>query len=130
MDKKEQLLYWRQACAKYRASPKCKISELFRCAERRSLKNNWEFDLTKEWISEKLANNMCEVSGEAFVYTKNTNNTYFNPYAPSVDRIDSAKGYTKDNCRVVLSCINMAIGEWGLEIYLDIAKKTLEYQKK
>ncbi len=30
-----------------------------------------------------------------------------NPYYPAIDRIDSSKGYTKDNCQLVLSIFNM-----------------------
>lgn len=130
MDKEEQLLYWKKTSTKYRSTYKHKISELFRSTSRRSIKNNWDFDLTKEWISEKLKTNVCEISGEPFVYVNITHKTHFNPYAPSIDRIDSSKGYTMDNCRIVLSCINMAIGEWGLETYLHIAQKAISNQKK
>ena len=35
------------------------------------------------------------------------------PFAPSIDRIDSAKGYTRDNCRIVCTAANFAMGSWG-----------------
>lgn len=125
----EKLVYWRQRCAKYRASPKAKIGSLLRVAERRSKKNKWEFDLTKEWLSAKILNGSCEISNIPFDYVK-THKSHFNPFNPSIDRIDSTKGYTQDNCRIVLACINMGIGEWGLDTYLDVAAKAIAHQKK
>lgn len=71
-----------------------------------------EFDLTKEWV--KARADVCELSGLPFrpeydgVHGRN-------PFAPSVDRIDSNRGYTQDNCRVILYCLNMGLGQWGLE---------------
>lgn len=35
-----------------------------------------------------------------------------NPYAPSIDRIDSDVGYTVDNVRVVLNCVNQMLNCW------------------
>jgi hypothetical protein len=130
MDKEEQLLYWKKTGEKYRESAKAKIALLLRMAKKRSERNGWEFDLTKEWITERIQRNTCELSGQSFMFKNTTHNTHFNPYSPSIDRIDSSKGYTKDNCRVVLACINMGIGEWGLDTYLDTAAKVLAHQKK
>jgi hypothetical protein len=44
-----------------------------------------------------------------------------NPYAPSIDRIDSRKGYTRDNVRLVLWAINRARGEWDDSVLLRVA---------
>lgn len=35
------------------------------------------------------------------------------PYAPSIDRIDNAVGYTLENCRVVCVATNIAMNVWG-----------------
>lgn len=40
------------------------------------------------------------------------------PYAPSIDRIDSAQGYVESNVRVVCLATNLALNEWGDEIFL------------
>lgn len=50
-----------------------------------------------------------------------------NAYAPSLDRRDNAKGYTKENCRIVLAAVNYAMNEWGLETYLEVAKAAVWY---
>lgn len=39
------------------------------------------------------------------------------PYAPSIDRIDCAKGYTPDNCRVVCLAVNYAMNVWGEAVF-------------
>lgn len=80
-------------------------------ARNRAKQKGMEFDLTKEWV--KARSEKCELSGLPFrpeydgVHGRN-------PFAPSVDRIDSSKGYTQDNCRVILYCLNMGLGQWGL----------------
>lgn len=81
-------------------------------ARNRAKQKGMDFDLTKEWV--KARAEKCELSGLPFrpeydgVHGRN-------PFAPSVDRIDSSKGYTQDNCRVILYCLNMGLGQWGLE---------------
>lgn len=35
------------------------------------------------------------------------------PYAPSIDRIDSDKGYSMENCRIVCVAANYAMNVWG-----------------
>ena len=47
------------------------------------------------------------------------------PYAPSLDRIDSAKGYRVDNCRLVVVVANLAINEWGEDVFARVARAFL-----
>lgn len=42
------------------------------------------------------------------------------PFYPSIDRIDSKKGYTEDNVRLVCVATNIALGEWGDRIFDEI----------
>ena len=60
----------------------------------RANKKNLKFDLTKEDI---IIPNKCPVFGINLHLTKKNN--WIN--SPSIDRIDSKKGYTKDNIIVV-----------------------------
>ena len=100
---------------------------LYNC-KKRSEKLGLKFDLTKEWLMEKLNKGVCEITNEPFDFSLPKSTSYYNPYAPSVDKIDPKKGYTKDNCRIVLIAINFGMNEWGLETYLKIAKKALKNQ--
>ncbi len=44
------------------------------------------------------------------------------PWAPSVDRVDSAQGYTRANCRIVCCAANYAMSQWGEDVLLEMAK--------
>ena len=61
----------------------------------------------------------CEVTGIAFDYD-NKFNTCKNPLSPSIDRIDSTKGYSKDNARIVLWQYNLMRGELTDDQLFDI----------
>ena len=88
---------------------------LWSATQHRSKDRNLEFDLDIDWIKNRLI--FCEVTGIAFelrdMDVKSTTN-YSNrkPLTPSIDKIDSTKGYTKDNCRVVCWWYNLAKSNW------------------
>jgi hypothetical protein len=42
-------------------------------------------------------------------------------FRPSLDRIDSDKGYTPDNVRVVLTCVNKMLLDYGEAFFLNMA---------
>jgi hypothetical protein len=48
----------------------------------------------------------CEATGIPFDNSYEGTFINMNPYAPSIDRIDSNKEYTIDNCRLVLTAFN------------------------
>lgn len=54
------------------------------------------------------------------------------PYQPSIDRIDSRKGYVRGNVRIVCFAVNVAIGEWGDAVFLKIAEAAVHtaWQRK
>lgn len=79
-----------------------------------------DFDLTKEWIKERLDGGVCEMSGIAFdMEGKRTINS------PSVDRIIPGGPYTKDNCRIILWAINRALSNVGEDYMLEIFRKII-----
>lgn len=62
----------------------------------RALKRGLDFDLTIEDI---VIPNACPIMGVPFIMNDKK-------YTPSVDRIDSAKGYTKDNIQIICTLAN------------------------
>jgi hypothetical protein len=47
------------------------------------------------------------------------------PFRPSVDRIDSSKGYTKDNVRIVWFIENLAKNSWTDDVVMEFCKRKL-----
>jgi len=58
---------------------------------------NIEFDIDYEWLKNNVPDK-CPKCGIDFGYDMRIK---MNPFAPSIDRIDPKKGYTKDNCQIV-----------------------------
>ena len=52
------------------------------------------------------------------------------PDSPSIDRINPFGGYTKDNCRIVLWCINRALFIYGEDYMLKVFKACIEKKSK
>lgn len=80
-----------------------------------------QFDLTEDDAVDlsRLAGWRCAVSGTPFSLLE-VGHRKQRPYAPSIDRIDSALGYSKDNCRVVCVAVNFALNCWGEEVFRTI----------
>lgn len=69
-------------------------------------------------------NGCCEISGIAFsLSTVGTSKTP--PFGMSLDRRDSSKGYSLENCRVVCLSVNLAMREWGESVMVKIGKAML-----
>lgn len=92
-------------------------------AKKRAKEKGFECDLTVEWIEEKLKAGVCEVTGLEFdVSGDERRERSRNPRMPSLDRIDSSKGYTKDNVQVVIWIYNQAKGEWRHDEFMMLVK--------
>ena len=102
-------------------TPKGRASHMWLGARNRAKDKNLDFNLSKSAIVFKIEHGFCEVTGLKFELNQNQA-TFQNPYAPSLDRIDSNKGYTDENVRVVLYAVNRALGEEGERIMLPIFK--------
>jgi hypothetical protein len=107
-----------RALRKY-ASPRSRSTYMLCTARRRALEKGLAFDLTHEWIYERVAKGVCEVTGIPFVLTGEGKNR---PWSPSLDRIDPSQGYTRDNVQVVCWMYNAAKGVAGHEDVLKLAE--------
>lgn len=107
---------------KYRENPRNRLRDLLCRAKARSLKANLPFDLDLDWLCEQWENQngCCKLTGFPFVL-KSEQRGRFNRLAPSLDRIDPKSGYTKDNVRLVCTCINIALNEWGEDAFKALA---------
>jgi len=81
-----------------------RITRMVTLARRRAKQKGWSVEIDKEWCRERI--DRCEATGIPFDNTYEGTFISMNPYAPSIDRIDNSKEYTKDNCRIVLTAFN------------------------
>lgn len=127
-----------QACADSRAyyqrqkasrgTPRRRAQIVLASCRTRAKHRGLRFDLTREWIQTRLELGKCELSGATFDLVLSQTGRAL-PMAPSIDRIDNRKGYTQDNCRVILWCLNRALGEEGEDFMLPIWQRVLERKK-
>lgn len=91
-------------------------------AKARAAKTGKPFGLTRSDLVLLLlrSGGACEVTGIAFNLTSTTKHKN-RPFAPSIDRINSRLPYTMENCRLVCVAANLAINEWGDEIFSRVA---------
>jgi hypothetical protein len=107
----------------YRNDRSFRARSLVRAIEKRCRRTGTAFDLTPEWLTERLNTGACELTGMPFVFK--VEGARPDPFAPSVDRISAGGGYTQENCRVVLFAVNIAMNSWGLDVLLDISDALL-----
>ena len=103
---------------KHRYSLKGMATSLYNMARKRAIKRNLGFNITTELIYEKLKLGHCIVTKIPFDYTPKT----YNPFCPSIDRIDSNKGYTPENIQLVVLIYNQAKNKYTHEDVLKLAQ--------
>jgi hypothetical protein len=92
-----------------------RITNVLVQCQQRAIGLRREFDLTEDWLIGEFERQdyRCALTGIPFQAGR-TGGSRINPYAPSLDRIDCARGYTKDNVRVILASVNVALNNFGL----------------
>jgi hypothetical protein len=86
-----------------------------------------ESDLRAVW---QRCNGCCQPTGMAFLETKVGTGRARRPYAPSLDRIDPERPYTRENCRLVLQAVNFALNAWGDEVFALITEAAVKHRAK
>jgi hypothetical protein len=108
-----------------------RLLTLISAARTRATKKGLKHDLDIEWALALWAaqDGACCITGIPFEldHPVRTDSKDLNPYSPSLDRIDSQGGYTKDNTRLVCTCVNLALNRFGEDVF----KRMLDgYSKK
>lgn len=85
-------------------------------------KKSIPFELTLDWVEERFAAGVCEVTGLALVMTEAYSHGHKHPFRPTIDRIDNSKGYAPGNCRVVCWIFNLAKADWTDEEVFTMAR--------
>jgi hypothetical protein len=81
-----------------------------------------EYSIDLDWALEEMTKQKlrCAITGIEF-FSKPREASKMDPYAPSFDRIDNAKGYSKENTRIVIFAVNLMLLDWGLDVGRKIA---------
>lgn len=122
--------YNRTTTAAYRRTPLGRAGVLVFFAAKRAREAQRDFNLTRESIAERIAAGICEVTGLPFDMAPGPNKHHANPWAPSLDRRDSSKGYTEDNVQVVVAAYNYAKSEWSADVLLRLARAIVDAAPK
>lgn len=98
---------------------------LLRQTKKRALRRGMDFDLTLSHIRRLWAKSdgRCSMTGIRFASTPNVSRR---PFYPSIDRIDSSRGYLRPNVRLVCIAVNMALFSWGTSVFDYVAARRLE----
>jgi hypothetical protein len=86
-----------------------RASQLRGRCKQRAKRCGYEFNLSKDVIIEKLSKMRCEATGITLIL----DDKKYNPYSPSIDRIDSAKGYTDDNIQITCVIYNFCKNQFS-----------------
>lgn len=108
---------WRDA---RRTKPESRASELVAGARNRALKMNLPCDINFDDVYPTVAAGICQRTEIPFDLEPHPDHRV-HPWAPSIDRIDSSKGYTKKNIQVVCWAYNSARNQWGDDVLLKLA---------
>lgn len=101
---------------------KVRAQRLYGNAQKRAKAQGWPApDFTSLWVEEKILAGVCEVTGIPFDLVGQSTLTVHakNPWVPSIDRIDSARPYLKDNVQLVVFMYNVCKAEFAHE---DVVK--------
>lgn len=118
----------KEVSRRWRNQPKGRAKSLWTTARNRAAEKGWAFDLTPEWIEERLIAGVCEATGILLELTGEFTK-HFRPWTPSLDRSDCHRGYTKDNVKVVCWMYNQAKGVSSHRDVLKMAKALIENGK-
>lgn len=91
------------------------------------LRNGHDFQITWEQMKAVLDDQSysCALTGMPFFSSEKTPGVV-GWDSPSIDRLDFSKGYTADNIRVVLFCVNSFRGRMTDTQMYDVAKKLID----
>lgn len=80
-------------------------------SKQKAKRYGYSHSLSKEFVLDKLKIGKCEATGIQLYFGE----LNIHPYAPSLDRIDSNKGYTEDNVQLTCMMYNFCKNQFSTE---------------
>lgn len=123
----EALLRYRELTPCFRLGPgrefSAEVRRLFKSSLSGARDRGIPFNITLTHIRDLFirANGKCELTGIKFSNEVHAGSGK-RPWAPSIDRRESSKGYEPDNVRLVCISVNIALSDFGDEILKKIAE--------
>lgn len=105
---------------KYRTSIRGRMYDLLESARGRAKNKSLSIDIDLDFLISlyEIQQGKCKLTNLEFKLERNENKKReVNPYSPSIDRIDSKKGYTKENVRLVCTIVNLSLNNFGESIF-------------
>lgn len=101
-------------------------------AKQRAKRKNIPFNLTVDWVYDKILEGKCAATGIEFYikpYVPRSIKRYtpVHPHSPSLDQISPSAGYTMDNVQIVCDQFNKFKNDKSMEETVFVAKKFIEY---
>jgi hypothetical protein len=99
------------------------LRALYSTCRKNAAKRKLDFTLTEDDLQLLYirAAGRCEVTGVSFSIDRLQ--TSRAPFAPSIDRIDNAGGYTFANTRLTCQIANLAMNVWGAGVLHDFIRR-------
>lgn len=123
-------VYNRKIATAYRQTSRGRAGLLLWHATKRAKDNDLECTLDVINLTARIAKGFCEVTGLPFDLKPGSFRHHANPWAPSLDRKNSSKGYTPDNVQVVVAAYNYAKSEWSSNVLLTLARAIVDANRK
>lgn len=117
---------YRKRAAAHRNTPHGRAYSLYKEALDRAIRKGMSFALSVEWVEERIIIDICPQTKLKFDLTGNGRTLF----VPSIDRIDSTKGYTLENCQVVCWGYNALKQEQSHEDAIKIARALITVEDK
>lgn len=115
-----------------KSAPAQHVRYLWGRAKLNAKSKNVPFDLTIEQVSRMIeaTGQRCPIAGVRFDYLDRMGNKRFRPWAPSLDRIRPEFGYTVANCRIVCAYVNLAMNEFGEDVFVAVARHVAKHSRR
>ena len=113
----------------YSSNPNQILNYRLQSCRKRAKDKGLDFELKIESLMHLYSkqNGKCALTGLLFEFDFNDNFSK-RPFSPSVDRINSKLGYTKDNVRLVCSAVNSALSEYGDDVFDIICQARIQHK--